>query len=326
MPGGGAGDGAAGAVGDATRTGAGITLDEGFNVAMGVYLVRSLEADGLGSLHPATVREVYGSTNYNADHPPLGRWALGFVHELLAGNEGEIFSEYAARPAAGVAFALTVLVMGWFMQKWFGPVAGTFAALAVAVLPRQFAHAHLASLETFIGLTYAACVLVTADRCRPGTDGSRGWKAFAVAGVFFGLALLTKIQAVFLGPAVGLWALTQWRLKAIPRVALFGAVGLACFSWGGLICGSIRWGTCGSISRGRRSGRRCTAITGASGGRPGCAVAFPVGDGGGDRAGGGAAVVPVGCGAIRGSGREFGIDSGAGGTGCRGAWGGCVEG
>ncbi len=209
----------------------GLTLDEGFNVAMGVYLVRSLEHEGLGSLHPDSIRDVYGSPNYNADHPPLARWALGFVHEWLNGDDPAPFNEFAARPAAAIAFALTVWLVGWFVQKWSSPVGGVVAALAVALLPRQFAHAHLASLETFIGLTYAACVLATADRCRPGV-GSAGWKPFAVAGFLFGLALLTKIQAVFLAPAVGLWALTQWRLKAIPRVALFGAVGMAVFFLG----------------------------------------------------------------------------------------------
>jgi len=206
----------------------GLTLDEGFNVAAGVYLVRSLETQGLGSLHPAAIREVYGSRNYNPDHPPLGRWALGFMHECLKGNDNAPFVETAARPASAIAFALTVFLAGWFIQKWFGPLAGAVAAFSVAILPRQFAHAHLASLETFIGLAYAACVFVTADRCS-GKSAPPGGRSFVLPGVLFGLALLTKIQAVFLGPAVGLWALTQWRLKAIPRVALFGAVGLAVF-------------------------------------------------------------------------------------------------
>jgi hypothetical protein len=206
----------------------GLTLDEGFNVATGVYLTRALEENGLGSVHPATVREVYGSPTYNPDHPPLGRWALGHVHEWLDRSDAP-FNEFSARPASALAFALTVLLAGSFLQKWYGPVAGTIAAISVAILPRQFAHAHVASLETFIGLTYAACVFVTADRCRPG-EGRTGYRAFVLAGVFFGLALLTKIQAVFLGPAVGLWAWSQWGLKrSIPRVAVFGFVGLVVF-------------------------------------------------------------------------------------------------
>jgi 4-amino-4-deoxy-L-arabinose transferase-like glycosyltransferase len=206
----------------------GLTLDEGFNVATGVYLVRALKTNGLGSLHPATIKDVYGSSTYNPDHPPLGRWALGLVHEWLSRSELP-FLEVDARPASAIAFALTVLLAGWFVQRWFGPLAGTLAALSVAILPRQFAHAHLASLETFIGLAYAACVLVAADRCRP-RERSSGYAAFALAGVFFGLALLTKIQAVFLAPAVGLWAWSQWGLKrAVPRVALFAAVGFVLF-------------------------------------------------------------------------------------------------
>jgi hypothetical protein len=206
----------------------GVTLDEGFNVAMGVYLVRSLREEGLGIVHPATVREVYGSANYNPDHPPLGRWALGIVHEALSRDDDVPFREVDARPASALAFALTVLLVGVFVQRWSGSFAGAVSALVVAFLPRQFGHAHLASLETFIGLAYTACVLVTADRCLP-KAGLSGWRGFALAGVLFGLALLTKIQAVFLAPAVALWALSQWSWKAIPRVALFGAVGLAVF-------------------------------------------------------------------------------------------------
>lgn len=203
----------------------GLTLDEGFNVATGVYLVRALDEHGLGMLDLKTVKKVYGSPTYNPDHPPLGRWALGFVHEWLDRSELP-FIEADARPASAIAFALTVFLAGWFLQKWYGPVAGVVASIAVAIMPRQFAHAHLAVLETFIGLTYAACVFVAADRCRP-REGRSGYGAFALAGVFFGLALLTKIQAVFLGPAIGLWAWSQWGLwRAIPRVAVFAVVGL----------------------------------------------------------------------------------------------------
>jgi 4-amino-4-deoxy-L-arabinose transferase-like glycosyltransferase len=204
----------------------GITLDEGFNVATGVYLVRNLEANGLGSIHPATIREVYGSPNYNPDHPPLGRWAIGFVHEWLGCPDNVPFAESSARPASAIAFALTVLLVGGFIQKWHGRLAGCVSAAAVALLPRQFAHAHLAALETWIGLTYALCVFIVADRCRP---DDRRYRGFIWGGFAFGLGLLTKIQAVFLGPAIALWAVFYWRTKAIPRVALFGIVGLLVF-------------------------------------------------------------------------------------------------
>src|SRR5690349_7855671 len=62
--------------------GPGVTLDESFNVQMGVYQWNALWTYNLALLHPESVREVFGVSHYNPDHPPLGRLWLGFWHDL----------------------------------------------------------------------------------------------------------------------------------------------------------------------------------------------------------------------------------------------------
>jgi hypothetical protein len=218
----------------AVADGPGITLDESFNIETGIYLVRSLNAYGLAFLHPRTIKEVWGAREYNPDHPPLGRWALGLVHDWNADPNRPVIQDAAARPASAVAFAITVFLVAWYAAKWFGASAGTIAGLALLFMPRQFGHAHLASLETLIALTYSWCVLWVADQWRFSSDGPQPkqlprQRIAIVGGILWGLALLTKIQAVFIAPAVGLWAIWRFGPRVLTRLAVFGVVGFVVF-------------------------------------------------------------------------------------------------
>ena len=146
--------------------GPGITLDESFNVQMGVYQWKALREYNLALLHPESVREVFGTKAYNPDHPPLGRIWLGFWHDLIewlfppsdhpVDANGIRFVTDCARVGSATAFALTVLLIGVVATKWYGRSAGIVAAVSLVLMPRLFAHAHLASLETFLNLTYSA--------------------------------------------------------------------------------------------------------------------------------------------------------------------------
>lgn len=230
--------------------GPGVTLDESFNVQMGVYQVTALKQYGLGILDFQSIREIFGpDTVYNPDHPPLGRMWLGVCHELTrwlfppAHNDG-LFVTDCARVGSATAFALTVLFVGVVTTNWFGRLAGTVAAASLVMMPRVFAHAHLASLETFMNLTYSACVLGVAHWWswqpyrkgaavnEPGsslTATRHQWVVSALTGVLLGLALLSKIQAILIPPVVGLWALWHWRHRAIGPLVVFGFVGVIVF-------------------------------------------------------------------------------------------------
>ena len=216
--------------------GPGITLDESFNVQMGVYQWNALCEYHIALLHPDSVREVFGpGSNYNPDHPPLGRVWLGVWHDLTKwmfppADHPSPFVTDCARVGSATAFALTVFLIGLFATKWYGRTAGIVAAVSLVLMPRVFAHAHLASLETCMNLTYSAAILAVAHWWPLGFNRKRrGWIIPALTGVLFGLALLTKMQAIVIPPVVGLWAIWNWRVRAIKPLVLFGLVGVAVF-------------------------------------------------------------------------------------------------
>lgn len=205
--------------------GPGVTIDESFNVEMGVYLVEAFQSYGIAALHPTSLQEIF--VEYNADHPPLGRAWLGIFHAITqavapADVDGP-FVTVSARVGSAFAFALTVLAVGWMTGARFGAIAGTLAATSLALMPRLFGHAHLASLESVTGLTWTLTVLATGllwSREEGPTD-----KVAAATGFLLGLALLTKIQAIILPPLVVLWALSHWRKRAVRPLAIWGLVG-----------------------------------------------------------------------------------------------------
>ncbi|MFV0443072.1 MAG: ArnT family glycosyltransferase, partial [Planctomycetaceae bacterium] len=221
----------------------GLTLDEIFNIQTGVYLWRSLVLEGPGYFTPDGAERIYRQPQANPDHPPLGRLAIGAAHDLIAPIPADPalatpYSVRAARHASALLFALTVWLVSSYATRWAGLGAGLVAALSLALMPRVFGHAHLAALETAIGLTFTWTVLYVADRwCQSDLansprDSLPRWRVVVIAGVLLGFALLTKIQAILLPIPIGLWALWQWHWRAIPRLLVFGLVGVAVFFLG----------------------------------------------------------------------------------------------
>ena len=225
--------------------GPGLTVDESFNVEQGVRLVAALDAYRVGILD---LRDVFGDRNdlgpnpragsyYLPDHPPLGRLAIGLCHNLArsivppAGDDDRIpYVTACARAASAVAFAALVFLVGVVATCWYGRLGGASAAIAVVLMPRLFGHAHLASLETWTNLTYVGTVLsVAAAWTRPSRSAGPTAKTAAWTGVVFGLALLTKIQAVLLPIPLLVWAVWRWRGRAILPVTIWGLVGLTVF-------------------------------------------------------------------------------------------------
>lgn len=208
--------------------GPGVTIDESFNVQMGVYLVEAIRSYGIAAAHPTTLQEIFDDqAGYNPDHPPLGRAWLGVFHAMTeslapADVEGP-FVTVSARVGSAFAFALTVLAVGWMTGSRFGAIGGTLAATSLALMPRLFGHAHLASLESVTGLTWTLTVLATGLLWS--REGGPTNRVAAGTGLLFGLALLTKIQAIILPPLVVLWALSHWRMRAVRPLAIWGLVG-----------------------------------------------------------------------------------------------------
>lgn len=220
--------------------GPGLTTDEVLNVEAALVLFRQLRAYGWGLLDPASWYEVYADPQYQHDYPPLGRLILAGSHDALqtvwpvpadpAWPERAYFT-VQARAASALALGLTVFLVGLYATRWEGRLAGICAALALALMPRVFAHGHIASIETLVGLFFTATALFTADRWPRLLENSPSpsrwsipWKPAVITGVLLGLTLLTKIQGVLFPVPFAVWALWQFGRRGVTGVALVGVV------------------------------------------------------------------------------------------------------
>ncbi len=118
---------------------------------------------GLRFFSPKVVDRVFKD---NAEHPPLGRWLLGIASTL--GEPFEVIwkgpdptGQYvlAGRLAPAAAFALLVSVVTTTAGRRWGSPAGVAAGFALLAMPRVFAHAHLAALDTFLSLFWTLALL-----------------------------------------------------------------------------------------------------------------------------------------------------------------------
>ncbi|MCA8983476.1 MAG: hypothetical protein KDA76_06935 [Planctomycetaceae bacterium] len=226
--------------------GPGITLDESFNVQQGVLLVEAFRAYGVFLFDPMNAREIFGGEGgipYLPDHPPLGRWILGVAHHAMwsllepESPAGPAVTA-CARAGSSLLFGLTICLIGMTAGRWQGPLAGWFGAAAVLLMPRLFGHAHLASLESAVNLTYALAVLCLAhgftrnkSTAAPDTGADAevtlplSWRAGLFPGLMLGLALLTKIQGFLILPCGLVWAICYWRRQALVPMLTWGVVG-----------------------------------------------------------------------------------------------------
>jgi 4-amino-4-deoxy-L-arabinose transferase-like glycosyltransferase len=139
------------------------------------------------------------------------------------------FGVHAGRLAPALAFAVLVGAMAREAGRRYGRAAAAAAGFALLVMPRAFAHGHLAALDTFVCLSWTTALLAAVAAL----EGPRPARAMAGAGVAFGLALLTKIHAWLLPPIVLAWALSRLRpARAVAAVAAWAGVGLAVFGAG----------------------------------------------------------------------------------------------
>lgn len=217
-----------------TLGGPGITIDEPLDVRPGRTYLATLQAKGWQFFAPGVVDAVFRD---NAEHPPLGRWLLGLASTLGAPLEIVLMGGpdpiglylHAARLAPALAFAVLVGLIVLEAGRRQGRVAGLVAGLALVLMPRVFAHAHLGALDTFVCLFWVDALV----RAQRGLEHPGGVAAMARAGCSFGLALLTKIHAWFLPPIVLIWALTRIRLaRAFVLLAVWGISGLSLFLLG----------------------------------------------------------------------------------------------
>ena len=173
--------------------GPGITVDEFYDVAAGKRLVHAWQTHHLGFFRFDEIDRTFGPLTR---HPPLGRWLLGWTHAMFdpRPENPDLVSVVAGRFAPAVAFGGLVVLLGWTTARVAGNASGAAAAAGVALVPRIFGHAHLATLDTFTALFYVVALVALGEALR--RDGHAGW--FALAGVAWGLAMLTKLHGLLL--------------------------------------------------------------------------------------------------------------------------------
>ena len=127
----------------------------------------------------------------NREHPPLMKvlFALGQLAHQKWGVFGS--DSLSFRFGGMLCAALLIALIYEFASRLYGRSAGAFAALAYALLPRPFYHAHLNAFD--VPITFASSAVGYAYY-----RSLREPRFAIVCGLAFGLALLTKHNAWFL--------------------------------------------------------------------------------------------------------------------------------
>jgi 4-amino-4-deoxy-L-arabinose transferase-like glycosyltransferase len=211
--------------------GPGVTCDELYHVDAGKRLVTALCHQGLAFFDSGNIQRNFPWTPDRPTqgwHPPvqapLGHWILGWTHHLfdLRPDDPAVVSIAAARFAPALAFGLLVLLVGLWTAGMEGHLAGTVAAAAVVLVPRAFAHAHLAALDMLTTAFFVAALLAVERAGR----AARCWH-FALAGIVWGLAMLVRLHGVLLLPPVVAWLVWRSRRRAWLPAAVWVASGTA---------------------------------------------------------------------------------------------------
>lgn len=159
----------------------------------------------------------------NAEHPPLMKVLFGFSHRLFHKKLDWLAPSTAYRLPGMLCGALLIYLVFLFAWKRFGELEAFLSAAFLALMPVFFYHAHLDAFDVAITLM-TFLTLYAFEKSR----SSNGWAL--LTGVFFGLALLTKLNAFFIPPTL----FVVWVLRDVLRptsatilAAAFLVLGLA---------------------------------------------------------------------------------------------------
>jgi 4-amino-4-deoxy-L-arabinose transferase-like glycosyltransferase len=201
----------------ATAPDLGLARDEGIYVQTAEVYGRWLELlwrEPGAALQPAAIDQAF---RVNREHPPLMKLLSGLG--ALAQRELGLFAydSNAFRFPGMLSAGLLLWLIHVFGARLYGRTAGLFAALAFALLPRPFYHAHLNAFDVPITLAVTAVTYAYWRSLASGASTRARVSWALVCGALFGLALLTKHNSWLL-PGVfaihfGLTQLIEWRVQ-----------------------------------------------------------------------------------------------------------------
>jgi hypothetical protein len=189
----------------------GLTWDEPGYLAQGQqyadWLGRALTA-GAGSDDPvwATV---------HPDHPPLGKLVYGLA---AAVRPPALSALVGARRASALLFAVLVALTAYTALRLFGETAAWLAGGSLLLSPQVLAHAQLVSLDLPMTVAWMGTAAVS-------LAGPAGWIGAVLLGVLWGVALLTKVNGIFLAGPLFAWGLLTRRMRwrEVPVVCMAAA-------------------------------------------------------------------------------------------------------
>ena len=197
--------------------GIGLTDDDDFYIPAGrtyaQWFSKAVKGPFTGDLSAWTrqgVAAAWTCGNCNREHPPLAKWAIGAGVHLLTDTLGVLPDYQSGR--LGIVLLSTLLAYLLFRLAYdtYGGFAALFSVGALLTLPRFYFHSHAPTLDVAVAVTYFLAVYAF-WRSRH----SFGWGLFA--GVAFGLALLTKLNAPFMLAPLGLYGLLRLRNVGLAR-------------------------------------------------------------------------------------------------------------
>jgi len=196
----------------------GLTWDEPTYVAQGIQYVdwlRRAVPSGGGADDPMWTFVV-------ADHPPLAKLAYGIAASI---RPARVSAFAAARLVSALMFAALVGLTVYATGRGFGERASWLAGSSLLLMPQVLAHAQFAALDLPVTLAWLTVAVVS-------SVAPRGWRGAAILGALWGIALLTKVNGVFLAGPIFIWGLASRRLrwKDVPIVVILALVTF-CLAW-----------------------------------------------------------------------------------------------
>ena len=210
----------------ATESHIGLTWDEPDYIAASESYVH-----WLGQLldNPGYALSTEGIERYwtaNHEHPPFDKIWSGIVWRLTR----DLLPHLTAHRLGNMLLnSLLFGLLFLLVQDVYGTWVGLAASASLLVMPRFFFHSHLAALDVAAASLIVAIVLLfwkTRDR--------RSWWVDIALGVLWGIAVATKVNAVFVFPTLVLWALIfQRHLRLFVRFFVMGGLAVVVFflSW-----------------------------------------------------------------------------------------------
>ncbi len=150
----------------------------------------------------------------NHEHPPVAKLLYGAALHAIP----DLGPLVPARAVSGLLFAALAWLTAWTGGRLFGAKAGLMAGLSLVLMPRVLAHAHLAELDLPMALVWMLAAALS-------LKGLKGWKGSVLLGLVWGLALLTKVNGIFLIAPLLAWGLMKKDLNLLQGLA---AVGIGC--------------------------------------------------------------------------------------------------